>query len=165
MPITLWDVSCVAQCLIEFLILSVCDSRILWWSRLIKMHAGIQSPWALLAPSAWYPKMMPSNCRINKSWWFMSWAAMLNSRLLKSLSENNKEHIAHPLAGSRDDEWCDERRINITAGEERWGRWSHHETALRMSDGKENGWKMTLQRQSWAKNRKRRREQSVFCGR
>lgn len=100
------------------------------------MHAGIQNPWTLLAPSAWYPKMMLSNCRINKSWWFMSWAAMLNSRLLKTLSENNKEHIAHPLAGSRDDEWCDERKINITAGEERWGRWSHHETALRVREGK-----------------------------
>lgn len=51
---------------------------------------------------------------------------MLNSRheRLRLRSANRKEHIVHPLAGSGDDEWCNERRINIMAGEERWGRWS-----------------------------------------
>jgi len=46
---------------------------------------------------------------------------MINSRLhrLCLRSAKQKEHIAFALPGLRDDERCDERRINIIAGEER----------------------------------------------
>lgn len=66
-----------------------------------------------------------SNCRINKSRWFMCLGSRARLQALTAspeICETARSTLHFPLAGSRDDERRDERRINFMAGEGRWGR-------------------------------------------